>query len=346
MATPSTLIVIPTLNEALHIEQVVRDLHLDLPQGGDITMVVADGGSTDGTQNIVKGLMANYPALRLLHNPQKLQSAAVNLAVQQFGAGKQVLIRCDAHSIYPPRFIAKLLESLQREGADAVVVPMDSIGDTPLRRAIAWVSDTPVGSGGSAHRGGKVSGYVDHGHHAAFRMESFCRAGGYDETFSHNEDAELDCRQRALGSRIFLDSDIRIGYLARPDLKGLWRQYANYGAGRSRTIRKHPDSMRLRQLAVPMHVLLSLLALVVAPLTPWLMIWPAFYLLVLALTGVGLAVRHRSLSGLLGAPAAFVMHTAWAIGFFRGLITYREVPWDAAGVSQLSVAVAQTRGHT
>lgn len=324
---PSTLVVIPTLNEASHIGRVVADLLAHVRPHWDLTVVVADGGSTDGTPHIVRGLMARYPALKFLHNPRRLQSAAVNLAVRQFGQDREVLIRCDAHAGYPPRFIEQLVRSMDQARADAVVVPMDSIGDTPWRQAIAWVSDTPVGSGGSAHRGGKQSGFVDHGHHAAFRMASFTRAGGYDESFSHNEDAELDCRQRAMGSRIYLDSGIRIGYLPRADLKGLWRQYFNYGVGRSRTIRKHPGSMRLRQLAVPVHLLLSVLAILVAPWFAWLLLWPALYLLVLAITGVQLLVRHKSPHALLGPVAAFVMHTAWALGFFKGLLAHRETPW-------------------
>lgn len=326
-AFPPTLIVIPTLNEAQHIGTVVADLLAHVPLDQDVLMVVADGGSSDGTPAIVRRLMAQHPQLRFVHNARRLQSAAVNLAVQQFGQDREVLIRCDAHSVYPPRFVEQLIRSMAEAEADAVVVPMDSIGDTPLRQAIAWVSDTPVGSGGSAHRGGKRSGFVDHGHHAAFRMASFTQAGGYDESFSHNEDAELDCRQRALGSRIYLDSAIRIGYLPRADLKGLWRQYFNYGVGRSRTIRKHPGSMRLRQLAVPVHLMLSLLAIVVAPWFAWALLWPAFYLTVLGLTGVQLLVRHKSGHALLGPVAAFVMHTAWALGFFKGLLAHKESPW-------------------
>lgn len=326
-AFPPTLIVIPTLNESKHIGTVVAELLADWPPERDVLVVVADGGSTDGTPDLVRALMHRHPELRLIHNAKRLQSAAVNLAVQQFGQGREVLVRCDAHSAYPPRFVEQLVRSMLEAEADAVVVPMDSIGDTPMRQAIAWVSDTPVGSGGSAHRGGQRSGFVDHGHHAAFRMASFTRAGGYDESFSHNEDAELDCRQRAMGSRIYLDSGIRIGYLPRADLKGLWRQYFNYGVGRSRTIRKHPDSMRLRQLAVPVHLVLSLVAIAVSPWFAWLLLWPAFYLLVLALTGGQLLARHKSPHALLGPVAAFVMHTAWALGFFKGLVAHRETPW-------------------
>jgi succinoglycan biosynthesis protein ExoA len=346
MPVPFTLIVIPTLNESSHIARVIADLSVGLPDGDRVTMVVADGGSTDGTQGIVTQLIESHPRLKLIHNPQRLQSAAINLAVRQFGRGKEVLVRCDAHADYPPGFIQRLTDSMAQHGADAVVVPMDSVGDTPLCQAIAWVSDTPVGSGGSAHRGGAQSGFVDHGHHAAFRMESFCRAGGYDETFSHNEDAELDCRQRAMGSRIFLDSEIRIGYLPRATLKGLWRQYFSYGTGRSRTIRKHPGSARLRQMAVPVHLVLSLLAILVGPWFPWLLAWPALYLSVLLATGLALSVRHASVHGLLAIPAAFVMHTAWALGFFKGMLVFREVPWQAEAAARLPEGSIEARGQT
>ncbi len=330
MQLPATLVVIPTLNEAAHIEQVLRELCVGVDVGAPVHFVVSDGGSTDGTPDIVRGLAASWPwRLTLLHNPKRLQSAAVNLAVKHFGQGCDLLVRCDAHASYPPGFIVRLHASMQAHEADAVVVPMDSVGDAPWQKAVAWVSDTVVGSGGSAHRGGARSGFVDHGHHAAFRMASFCRAGGYDETFSHNEDAELDCRQRALGSRIYLDSGIRIGYLPRDSFKGLWKQYSNYGAGRSRTIRKHPDSWRLRQMAVPINAVLVFGGLLLGPWWPLLLAWPALYGSILLFTALSLAVRHRSLVGLLAWPAAFAMHMAWAKGFVTGLLKVRESRWDA-----------------
>lgn len=321
------LVVIPTLNEAPAIEGVVDALAQDWPAGHRVRIVVADGGSTDGTVQQVQRLAATRPWLSLLPNPRRLQSAAVNLAARDAGQDAAVLVRCDAHADYPAGYVRRLVETLERTGADAVVVPMDSGGSHCLQRAVAWVSDTPLGSGGSAHRGGRRSGFIDHGHHAAFRMESFRRAGGYDESFSHNEDAELDCRQRALGSRIYLDADIRIGYSPRATLGGLWRQYFHYGRGRSRTVRRHPDSLRARQLAVPLHMLLCLAALLLAPWWPWLLAWPGAYAAALLGVSLHLAWRERSACGLLAGTAAATMHGAWAAGFLQGLLTVRERPW-------------------
>ena len=329
-ARRSVLVVIPTLNEVNTIEAVVDALCIDLPPHADVSMVVADGGSTDGTVERVLRLCADRAGLALLHNTKRIQSAAVNRAAATLGSDAEVLIRCDAHAIYPPGFVRRLIDTLDRTGADAVVVPMDSIGRTCIERAVAWVSDTPIGSGGSAHRGGKRSGFIDHGHHAAFRMSSFRRAGGYDESYTHNEDAELDCRQRALGSRIYLDADIRLGYHPRGTFSGLWRQYFGYGRGRARTMRRHRGSLRWRQCAVPIHWGVCVLALALAPWWPLLLVWPAFYALVLALVSVQSVLSLRSPCGLLVGPAAAVMHGAWAAGFVWSLVTVREGRWQAS----------------
>jgi succinoglycan biosynthesis protein ExoA len=321
------LIVIPVLNEASHIETVVRSVARDSLHE-DRTIVVADGGSTDETPDIVRALAREIDDVHLLHNPQRLQSAGVNLAVQLYGADAQVLVRCDAHCGYPAHYVSSLLKTLDDRKADSVVVAMDSSGDGCLQKAVAWVSDTKVGSGGSAHRGGKQSGFVDHGHHAAMTIDAFRRAGGYDETFTHNEDAEFDCRLRAIGGRIFLDSDIRLLYRPRSGFLSLAKQYFNYGRGRSRTVRRHPGSLRLRQFLVPTHVALMFCAILLSPVAPVLLALPATYLAILALTAMMIAAKHRSICGLLALPAAVVMHFAWALGFFWGFLSIRQTTWQ------------------
>ena len=349
----SVLVVIPCLNEARTLEGVLRELGDGLPENADVQFVVADGGSTDGTVELAHrlaaaGLGANPAAnpatnpatsaarLRVLHNPRRIQSAAVNLAARELGQGVDVLVRCDAHAHYPRGFIAGLLATLERTGCDAVVVPMDSSGSGCFQKAVAWVSNTWAGTGGSAHRGGQRSGEVDHGHHAAFRMASFRRAGGYDESFTHNEDAELDCRQRGLGSRIYLDAAIRLGYSPRATPWALARQYFFYGRGRSRTVRRHPGSMRARQLALPLNLVLCALAVLLAAWLPGLLLWPAAYLAALAATSLAIAWQQRSACALWAGPAAGIMHVAWALGFFAGLATIRESAWQRVHATPLA----------
>lgn len=335
------LAVIPTLNEERHIRDVVLGLLAD-PQNrrGLLTIVVADGGSQDATRTIVRELAQEYDNVHLLDNPARLQSAGVNCAVRRFGPGKAWLLRCDAHALYPANFCSTLIASAELTGASAVVVPLDSLGNGPVERAIAWVSNSKLGTGGSAHRAGTKSQFVDHGHHALFRLPSFVRAGGYDETLACNEDAELDCRQRFIGSRIFLDAGVRVGYHSRSAFRALARQYFRYGAGRSRTVRRHPSSIRLRQLAVPLHLILCALAFALAPLAPLLLAYPFAYLGVLGLASLWFAFSKRSFAGLLVGPAALVMHASWGAGFIMGCVTVRERPFHPSDLSPLLLADA------
>jgi succinoglycan biosynthesis protein ExoA len=329
------LVVVPTLNEAAHIQDVLKSLLENLPREGRARVVVVDGGSTDGTVELVFALAAEHPELAFLNNPDRIQSAAINLAARTFGRRFDVLVRCDAHAVYPPGFIERLVGTLRARDADAVVVPLDSTGRNPWQRAVAWVSNSPIGTGGASHRGGRRSGFVDHGHHAAFRLETFRRCGGYDSSFSHNEDAEYDCRQRALGARIYLDSAIRVRYVPRETAGALFRQYYRYGAGRSRTVRRHPGSLRLRQLAVPLAFAVLVGSLALLPFHALGLVWPLAYLTILAGTSAYFALFQRSASGLLAGPAAFVMHTAWALGFLGGLLGRREAAWSPASTRPL-----------
>jgi succinoglycan biosynthesis protein ExoA len=324
------LVAIPTLNEAANIETIVRALAQEKARLPWLEIAIIDGGSRDDTRVIANRLAAELPFVHMLNNPARIQGAALNLAANRWADRVEVLVRCDAHAIYPENYIERLIAALRQHKAASVVVTMDSMGQSCFQKAVAWVLDTPVGSGGSAYRGGKASGFVDHGHHAAFRLDTFLEANGYDESFSHNEDAELDCRLAAAGKSIYLDAEIRVGYQPRADARALWRQYFQYGRGRSRTIRRHRRSARLRQLAVPLHLIVVILSVLMAAITGralWLA-WPTIYLTVLGLISLRLALRKASPCGLLAGLAAAIMHTAWACGFFHGLIFIRERAWN------------------
>lgn len=317
-------VIIPALNESAHIADVIRSLEDSEAPGGGYAFTVVDGGSTDGTAEAALALREEGLEVRVLKNPARIQSAGVNLAVAQLPPDAETFVRCDAHAGYPPGFVRSLLTAMTREQADSVVATMDSVGETCVQKAIAWVSNTPVGTGGSAHRGGSRSGWVDHGHHAAFRTAPFRAVGGYDERLVANEDAELDARLRGAGARIWLEASAPIRYFPRTSLSGLARQYYRYGYGRAFTSLLHPGSLRPRQVAVPANLVGMLLSVALSPFAPWLLAWPAAYLAALAATSLALAVKRRSICALWCGPAALVMHTAWALGFIRRIATARR----------------------
>lgn len=313
---PNVTIVIPTLNEADHIASVIKKLVDGDQLACASEIIVADGGSTDGTQEIVKGLMPRFPRLRLLHNPGKTQARALNMMLSEEFAWTDILIRCDAHAAYPERYISRLVDCLEQTGAASVVVPMDAQADIGcFQHGLAWIADTRLGAGGSPHRGGKLSGWVDHGHHAAFRMAKFRTLGGYDVDFLANEDAEYDCRVLTSGGRIWLESSIRIGYFPRRTPRKLWQQYFRYGQGRAKTCRKHGLRPAARQMIPVGHVLLLGGALLSLSLTPFGLLYPGFYGIAVGSAGLWVATSRRNLCGLAATPALAIMHMAWGLGF-------------------------------
>ena len=324
--TPPTLsrdllVVVPCLNEADHLDEVLRTL----VEGRDAdrqTIVVVDGGSTDGSREIVQRWATNTPALVLLDNPAKLQSAGVNAAVAAFGRDASTLVRVDAHATYPADYVARL-EAIAREtGADSVVVPMATSGAGCFRTAASMAQNSKLGTGGAAHRSGGKSDWVDHGHHALMTIERFRSLGGYDPRFSHNEDAEYDTRLRKAGGRVWMAGDLVVGYVPRGTVRTLFRQYFNYGRGRARTVRLHGERLKPRQAAP----LLVAPAVVIAPVALLSGLWPGFALALVpalvwaaACLGGGLVLARRGpwpCAGLMGV-AAMIMHLGWSLGFWR-----------------------------
>ena len=322
-AHPFVTVVVPTLNEASYIETCLATLVKQWPAAA-CEIIVLDGGSRDATVALVEAFgarhpMPDFPTIRVLPNPRRIQSAAVNLAARLASPRATILIRADAHAVYPAGFVRRCVGDLLRSGATSVVVPMRnrSQPDHGLQRAIAAAQSSRLGNGGSAHRAKPRSGFVDHGHHAAFDRAFFLSVGGYDESFTHNEDAELDHRTQLAGGRVWMCADEPVTYYPRKRLAALAKQYFCHGAGRARTLLKHRLKPRPRQMA-PVAALGLCLAGVLA-----LPVLPAFSLLALAYPlgcvgwGAVQAATRRDPWMLVAGPALLTMHLSWATGFLR-----------------------------
>ncbi len=312
------LIVIPCLNEATHIGPILRQLILTIDRLGG-RVVVVDGGSTDGTKEIVHDFAVADDRISLIHNPDRIQSAAINLAVADDDGAATHLIRIDAHCAYPDDFCDVLMQQAKSVYADSIVVSMIAEGTAPVQRINAATQNAPVGNGGSAHRNIPSGAYVDHGHHALIKIAAFRAVGGYDPTFAHNEDAEFDYRLRQAGHRIWLTSGTVITYFPRPSLAAVARQYFNYGTGRARNLLKHSVVPRLRQTKV-MMVLPAVLMTLLAPIH-WLFAVPALLWCLYCLrAGTLMAWQERDPMLVLCGVAAMIMHFSWSLGFWQRVL--------------------------
>jgi len=241
-------IIIPTLNEQDYIAKAIDDLSLS---DDDYEILVVDGLSTDRTKEIVLGIAMTNPKVRYIENPLRIQAAAINIGAREAHPQAKAFVQADAHCGYPKDFSRRIVEVMRDNDATSAVVPMLTVGEeTPFQAAVALAQNSKLGNGGSAHRAsGTKSGFVDHGHHAAFDRAFFLEQGGYDENFPINHDGEYDVRTAKAGAKIWMAADCSIQYFPRKTLKALAKQYFRYGLGRANTILKHKARPKLRQLA-------------------------------------------------------------------------------------------------
>ncbi|UPA27852.1 glycosyltransferase family 2 protein [Shinella oryzae] len=322
VASVRCLIVIPCLNEAAYLERLVRHLQPDL---ADLTatLVVVDGGSTDGTRDIARRLTAEVPNMHVLDNPKRIQSAAINLAVATFGTEHDYLIRIDAHGTYPDDYCRVLVEEALETGADSVVVAMQTIGFGTFQKATAVAQNSVLGNGGAKHRVGAESHWTDHGHHALMRIAAFRAIGGYDEAFTANEDAEYDYRLHQAGYRVWMTARTSMVYYPRASALPLFKQYFGYGRGRARNFLKHRSRPSIRQM-LPLMVAPVAVGAFLAAIT-WIAAVP-FVLWAAACMGYGawMALGQRNPYGPLAAVSAMIMHFAWSAGFWREMLDPRQ----------------------
>lgn len=217
--------------------------------------------------------------IRLLDNPGRTTAAGMNMGIAQ-AAGK-IIVRADAHCVFPPAYVRRCVELLADKGAanaGGVMIPRGEGGAT--QAAIALAMRHPLGTGDAAFRRTEFKGEAEGVIFGTYRKALFDEIGGYDVKAPANEDSELNVRIICAGKKIYLDSDIKITYFPRKTLRELGKQYFRYGRGRARTTLRHRLLTGWRQAAAPALVLVTAYAIVRTVLgRPIHLLVPAAYVL-------------------------------------------------------------------
>jgi cellulose synthase/poly-beta-1,6-N-acetylglucosamine synthase-like glycosyltransferase len=315
-AFPPVSVVMPCRNAAATVAQAgAAALDQDYP--GDLEVVIAHGPSSDSTGDVLAHLTAD-PRVRVVPNPSGGTAAGLNAAIA--ASGGVVVARCDAQSRFPRHYLRRAVEVLAATGADNVGGTQAAEGTAFLSRAVAIAQTTFLGVGDARYRTGGAPGPVDTVYLGVFRREALERVGGFDEGQVRNQDYELNWRLRESGGTVYFHPDLAVAYTPRSGLRPLWRQYWEYGTWKRVMLRKHPRSLRWRQLAAP-GLVAGLVWSLVMPFTPWpwaAAVVPGAYLAALLGTTLFEGVRRRDPAALALPLVLPTMHLAWGLGFLAG----------------------------
>lgn len=301
---PSVSVVIPAFNAASAVVSAIDSVRAqDYP--GELEIIVAAGD--DETAKVVSAL-----GVDVVVNPTTRTPDALNLGIAR--ANGDVIVRCDAQSVLPPGYITSAVETLQRTGATNVGGMQIPVGTTFWERAIAAAMSSPLGAGDARYRTGGEEGPVETVYLGVFLRERIDALGGFDTEFARNQDYELNHRIIEGGGVVWFNPELRVAYRPRGSLKELWRQYYQYGQAKKKFARRHPNSLRWRQLAPPLLVIVLILSAIGGLFWPWAWLIPAGYVGGVAL---GAVFSPKANSGTV--PALVTMHIAWGLGF----LTYK-----------------------
>ncbi|MCM1532070.1 MAG: glycosyltransferase family 2 protein [Bacteroides sp.] len=322
---PFISVVCPVYNEERFIDGLVQSIiNQDYPKDR-MEVLIVDGRSCDKTKERVESYIWEYPFISLYDNPLCYVPHALNIGIEN--ARGEVVIRLDAHCVYPSDYFSVLVQRLFELDADNVggvwrTVPADG-SDKAL--AVAVASSNSFGVGNSFHKTGIASvRQVDTVPFGCFKRDLFDRIGFFDEELIRNQDDEFNARIIQAGGRIFLLPELEITYTARGSLSKIAKTYFQYGLFKPLVNKKIKHPATLRQFVpvlfaaglifgLPLSVFLPFAAKVYAACF-------SLYVLVSLLVSLRQAVRHRNPVLFFLLPLVFfLMHFCYGCGYWKGL---------------------------
>jgi len=305
-------IICPTYNEVENIEKILKFFINAKPT--DKELLIIDGGSNDGTKEIVNDWTNKFNNIRLLENENKYVPFALNIGIKN--SNGDPIIRLDAHTEYAEDYFEQIIKTFSETGADIVGGPMNAVGRTNFQIAVAHVTSTVFGVGDSKIHKGKYEGESDHVYLGAWRRKLFDEIGYFDERLKRNQDDEFHYRAKSLGKKIYLNPEVKSYYYPRSSLSKLIKQYYQYGLFKPVVLRKIKSEIKLRHL-IPSLFNIYILSLPLAFLSKFYLLPLFVYIFI----DIYFSVRAKCnikivINSLLIYP---VLHLSYGFGFLRGL---------------------------
>lgn len=242
-------VICPIYNEEKYIAKCLDSIiGQDYPKD-EIELFLVDGMSTDRTRDIIAGYQAEYPWIKVLDNPKRIAPCAMNIGIK--ASSGDVIIRLDAHVLYPTNYFSVLVKNLNElPGAENVGAVCNTlpVNDSVEAQSIASVLSSSFGMGNSYFRvGASEVKVVDTVPFGCFHSSIFDRVGLYDEELIRNQDDELNARIVKSGGVIYLIPDLICEYYARDTAKKVYRMFYQYGVFKPLVNKKLGSPATVRQ---------------------------------------------------------------------------------------------------
>ena len=234
----------PVYNEEHYVEKVLQFFDSAYPKEKEL--IIIDGNSTDKTRDVVNDWAKQHPNIYLIDNPKRYVPYALNLAIPLCKG--RYIVRLDAHSDYASDYFEKILETFEKTNADIVGGPTRTRSKNDFQQAVSKAICNPFGIGDSKVHQIDYEGLSDSVTFGAWKKEIFSKTGLFDISLKRNQDDEFHYRSKSLGFNVYQHPDIKLYYYPRNTLKGLFKQYFQYGIYKPIVLWKIKSELKLRHL--------------------------------------------------------------------------------------------------
>jgi len=354
MAEPFIVTVIPTYQEVEYIERCIRSLMVQSWPSENHLIHVVDGGSDDGTREIVKSLanesdVSGGPEIKIIDNPHRFVADARNLSLSQLPKEATHILEMIGHVWVPPNHIEqRMLDFEELQGSQEVdsekVAGIGTLvreSDQPLGIIGRWVEavlQNPLASGRGqfAQFSGREETTIPP--FTLYKREAVESVKGWDTTFITTQDSELNMRLVTNGWSLWRSDASYCRMAKRTSVVGWLRFGHRYGFWRTKHLLKTPERASLLEFMPWIGLLGTLLLCFSGVEVVAYYSFPAWnvpivaYVLVLILHGILEAISRGQPTLLLGLPLMIILlHTSFSFGLLDGLLRKGRASRDRIG---------------
>jgi GT2 family glycosyltransferase len=231
---PRVSIVVCSYNGGKTLEQCLRSLlALDYP---DYEIIVVDDGSTDDT----RAILARYPKVLAIHQPNRGLSAARNAGLQ--AASGAIIAYTDSDCFADVNWLAHLVYHFTCSEAAAVGGPNLTPEDGRVAACVAAAPGQPT----HVLESDQVAEHIP-GCNMAFRREALLAINGFDPHYRKaGDDVDVCWRLQQAGYWIAFAPGASVWHHRRQTPRAYLRQQAGYGEAEALLRFKHPDKFNGR----------------------------------------------------------------------------------------------------
>lgn len=326
-------VIIPTFNRKDFIAESIPYLLKSEYPHDKIQIFLSDGGSTDGSEDLIRELQKTSDIRITWYSDRSLRvSAARTYAIEHTEA--EILLFLDDDCLTRPDWISSLVAPLVEGRAEITAGTDMAPPDDPFMALCEdVVFGSLIGSGGVRQDPSKSKGveFCPMSCNMAMKRKTMLDLGCFDNALRFVEDTDFVYRAREAGCRVLFVPEATVLHRRRATVRGVCHHNYVRGYGRAYLHKKYPKQRQYAFFLPSIALVVGVLLAMAAPFFTWaawtLALGGAAYLLIILAPAVEGLRRTGNPLAVFVVPFLTAMHHLWyAIAILHAPLTgYRKV---------------------